>query len=462
MSDYSMIGSFSEGGASALNGDIITKLREAEEKAVIAPLDKSLETWDTELEKIGEIEVKVNELLASAKLFDLFSTSNNAFEQITATTSGTSAVFDAVDIGGLNEGSFSVDVQQLAKKDVHQTDLTFTDKTASAADLGNVDDILKITVGSTYDAAKTVSVNTNQSFEDMVAEINLIDGVSASIEEVADEEYRIVIRSTKEGTENNIFLGEDQTNATGTDTTVEESAVGFSDMLKSQNLLAVADGVSYNVSENSITIDGNLRITATSEGVSNITIQRDDSYILPALEELALQYNELLEMVEDEIYSEESNIEDPSSLRSIMDGIKNILFDTQGDDEKSLFNYGFSFDLNGKLTIDAEILGEALTNNFDDVEALFIGVAEDKGIGTQLTEYINDLSAYNGLLTMYGDNMTERKTTLEEEKEKSVETLDAKYGLMASQFIEYGAIIAQMEASFSGLKQMMAEAASGN
>lgn len=460
MSDYSMIGSFSEGGASALNGDIITNLREAEEKAVISPLDKSLETWDTELEKIGEIEVKVNELLSSAKLFDLFSSSNNAFEQITATTTGTSAVFDAVDIGGLNEGSFSVDIQQLAKKDVHQTDLTFTDKTASAAALGNASDILKITVGSTYDSANTVEVNTNQSFEDMVAEINLMVGVSASIEEIADAEYRIVIRSTKEGIENNIFLGEDQSNATGVDTTAEENVVGFSDMLKSQNLLAVADGVSYDVSENSITIDGNLRITATSEGVSNITIQRDDSFILPALEELALQYNELLEMIDEEIYSEESSIEDPSSLRSMMDGIKNILFSTHGDDENSLFNYGFSFDLNGQLTIDAAVLGEALTNNFDDVEALFIGSAEDKGIGTQLTEYMNDLSAYNGLLTMYGDNMTERKTTLEEEKEKSIETLDAKYGLMATQFIEYGAIIAQMEASFSGLKQMMEDASS--
>ena len=460
MSDYSMIGSFSEGGASALNGDIITNLREAEEKAVISPLDKSLETWDTELEKIGEIEVKVNELLSSAKLFDLFSSSNNAFEQITATTSGSSAVFDALDVGGLNEGSFSVDIQQLAKKDVHQTALTFTDKTASAAALGNASDILKITVGSTYDSANTVEIDTNQSFEDMVAEINLMVGVSASIEEIADAEYRIVIRSTKEGTENNIFLGEDQSNATGTDTTAEESAVGFSDMLKSQNLLAVADGVSYDVSENSITIDGNLRITATSEGVSNITIQRDDSFILPALEELALQYNELLEMIEEEIYSEESSIEDPSSLRSMMDGIKNILFSTHGDDENSLFNYGFSFDLNGKLTIDATVLGEALTNNFDDVKGLFIGSAEDKGIGTQLTEYMNDLSAYNGLLTMYGDNMTERKTTLEEEKEKSIETLDAKYGLMATQFIEYGAIIAQMEASFSGLKQMMADASS--
>ena len=55
----------------------------------------------------------------------------------------------------------------------------------------------------------------------------------------------------------------------------------------------------------------------------------------------------------------------------------------------------------------------------------------------------------------YSDHMTERKTKLEEEKEISTKTLDDKYSLMASQFIQYGAVIAQMEASFSGLKQMI-------
>ncbi len=462
MADYSMIGSFSEGGASALNGDIITRLREAEEKAVISPLDTRLEDWDSELEKVGEIDIKLKELLTAVKAFDLFNSGNNAFEQITANTTGTSTVFDATDLGALEVGTTNISVAHLASKDVHQTATTFTDITASAADLGNADDILKITIGSSYDSAKTIEISTDQSFEDMVTAIKAIDGVTASIEEVSTGEYRVVIRSTKEGEDNNIFLGEDQSNATGTDTTNEETAVGFSDMLKSRNLEATVDGVAYDVSSNSITVAGNLKITAISTGDSSISIQKDDSYVIPALEEIAKKYNELVEIVNKEVYSGDGVLEDVSGMRTILNGIKEILFDSQGtgNDEQTLFSYGnaFGFDNDGYLQIDKAALGTALTENFDAIKNLFIGVAEDEGIGTQLTAYINDLSAYNGLMTMYADSMTERKSTLEEEKEKNIATLDAKYGLMATQFVEYGSIIAQMEASFGGLKQMMADA----
>ncbi len=462
MADYSMIGSFSEGGASALNGDIITKLREAEEKSVIAPIETRLEDWDSELEKVGEIDIKLKELLTAVKAFDLFNSGNNAFEQITANTTGTSTVFDATDLGALEVGTTNVTIAHLASKDVHQTADTFTDSTDSASGLGDADDKLKITVGSSYDTGTTTEISTDQSFEDMVTAIKAIDGVTASIEEVATGEYRVVIRSTQEGEDNNIFLGEDQANATGTDTTQEETDVGFSDMLKSRNLEATVDGIDYDVSSNSITVADNLKITATSIGDSSISIQRDDSFVIPALEDIATKYNELVEIVNKEVYSGDGVLEDVSGMRTILNGIKNILFDSQGTgaDEKTLFSYGtaFGFDNDGYLQIDTAALGTALTENFDAIKALFIGVAEDEGIGTQLTAYINDLSAYNGLMTMYADSMTERKSSLEEEKEKNIATLDAKYSMMAAQFVAYGSVIAQMEAGFGGLKQMMSDA----
>ena len=138
MADYSMIGSFSDGGASALNGDLIKKLREAEEKAVIAPIDKSLETWDTELEKFGEIDTAVNELRSAVSAFNLFNSGNTAFDQISADTTGTSAVFDATDLGSLKEGITKVSVSQLAQKDVYQTDAYFSADTKIGAEVQTV------------------------------------------------------------------------------------------------------------------------------------------------------------------------------------------------------------------------------------------------------------------------------------------------------------------------------------
>ena len=45
MSDYSMMGSFGTGGASALSGDLITKLRDAEEASVIKPIDTKIDIY---------------------------------------------------------------------------------------------------------------------------------------------------------------------------------------------------------------------------------------------------------------------------------------------------------------------------------------------------------------------------------------------------------------------------------
>ncbi|MFA6683785.1 MAG: flagellar cap protein FliD N-terminal domain-containing protein, partial [Arcobacteraceae bacterium] len=111
-------------GSAGLSQELIDKLKEAEKKAKVEPIETKLETWDKELEKFGEIEAKINELFASVKTLDLFnSTGTNAFEQIVANTSGTSAIFEAVDTSLLNEGMTTINVTQLAKRDVYQTEI---------------------------------------------------------------------------------------------------------------------------------------------------------------------------------------------------------------------------------------------------------------------------------------------------------------------------------------------------
>jgi flagellar hook-associated protein 2 len=50
--------------------------------------------------------------------------------------------------------------------------------------------------------------------------------------------------------------------------------------------------------------------------------------------------------------------------------------------------------------------------------------------------------------------LANRETKLEEEKEKAEKALNAKYEQLALQFSSYGAVINQMESSFSGLKML--------
>ena len=67
-----------------------------------------------------------------------------------------------------------------------------------------------------------------------------------------------------------------------------------------------------------------------------------------------------------------------------------------------------------------------------------------------------------GVLNTYESSMTKREATLNETKVKAEKSLDDKYQQLALQFSAYGALINQMESSFSGLKMLILQSQSSN
>jgi len=431
-------------GSNGLSQELIDKLKSTEAKGKVDVFDTKLEDWDKELEKIDEINVKINELLSAVDKFDLYKSTPNAFEQVTASTSGTSALFDAVDVSGLQPGTNTVTISKLAQKDVYQSDI-IADKEAIVPD-GSI----KINVaGADYDFA-----TNGLTYEELASEINKNDKLTASVEQVGDNDFRLVIKSTDTGLDNALTITQ-----TDVDLGLEKAE---NKVLVAQNMEANVDGVDYNVSSNTISVQGNLKMTALEIGTSTISIQKDNSAIMPGIKDIADKYNELLTMVDAELFSADSPISDTGTLKLIMNSVKSAIFKSYGADEDlNVFNYGFSVDKSGMINIDEEKLGEALTNNMDDIKAIFIGVAERPGIGTHLKEYLDGLDGFDGLMAKYGESMTNKKIELEEDKKSAQETLDSKYSQMSLQFASYTAMITQMENSFGGMKMMMEQSTAG-
>ena len=243
-----------------------------------------------------------------------------------------------------------------------------------------------------------------------------------------------------------------------TDGTIEAASANIQE---ATNLAATVNGIAYNVSSNVITVDGGLKITAVELGDSSISVESDTSTISTALENFTSEYNELVALIDEELYSADSKIDDKSSLRSVMSGIKDIIFNSYGtEDSLNVFNLGFEIDEDGYLSIDSEVLNDAIENNIDDLKSLFLGVAEDEGLGTQLKTYLDDLDGFDGLLSTYQDTMNSRKEALEEEKESAIEALDNKYDSLAAQFAAYNTLITQYENAFSGLSLMIEQSVS--
>jgi len=433
------------GQAASLNNDLLDKLKSADKKATIDPLEKKLDNFSTEREVISNISAKVDDFLNALKVFSLNQTTvTNAFHQKSANITGDGVAFDADDLSSLKTGSLSVKVEQLAQKDVWQSNLM----SGSKADIVNQG---KLTInGTDIDT-------THTSYEDLVKEINKIDGVQASLVENSNGEFRLSIKSMETGTSNKIdFTGSDNSALVhfGFDDTTNN-------VLQAQDMKMKIDGVEYSNSTNSVTIDG-LKITATkATGEATIDIENDNTTLSKQMQEFANKYNDLRAEIEDEIYSTTSSVYDKSSLRNMLSQIKGELFgsgdtaDKDGKGKQSLFNFGFSFDeRSGNLNFDANKFEKSIKNGTQELEKLFAGSPDKKGIATSLDEAINISGVKKGLLD-YEISMLSREQALIKEKDTAQEKLDTKYSLMAQQFASYGVIINQMEQSFAGLRMMI-------
>ena len=480
--DYSMIGSMGGEAAQSVNGDMINKIRAAEEKSVIAPITEDIENIDIETEKLTEIKEKVLEFQDVVNYFDIYN-DENVFNQHLFDTTGSAAVFDAVDMATLEEGTISVNITQLAQKDAFQSNTIAEVNKDDNLNLGT----LSIQIGT---AAAIDFDTTDKTIEELAAEINNTEGLSSSVEEVGTDTYRLVIKSTESGVDNALTITGDASDDLGytTDGTTENVA---SHTLTAQNLNATIDGVLYDVSSSSITTQGSLKITGLELGVSTITISKDTSAVTVAAETMVTKYNELQELLNNEIYSEEAGVEDKSMLKNILSDLKAMLFANYGADtpeygteedeygdivkahsnvtnnDKNLFVLGFELDKSGNLTVDTEVFngivsGEDDNYDLDDLQNLFTGTYTNKGVGVELKDYLDALDGYGGAFYDYDIDMIAKKDDLEEDKKNELERLDAKYGIMAEQFSSYSALIAQMESSFNGLKMMIEQSTSSN
>lgn len=430
-------------GSVDLSSELITKLKTAESKSVLDPITTNKEDTQAELDALTEIQTMVSELLDLVDDFDLYTSGTNIFDEITATTSGTSVSFDAADTSKLNPGTISVTVEQLAQKDVYQSN-TISDITSTITNGGT----LSITVGdTTYDFD-----TTGKSYEDLVEEMSYYSKLDVNLEKVNNTDYRMIVKGTESGTANAVTISQSGT-----------TNLGFNDtgnhVLTAQNMEATIDGVDYDVSSNKLTMESGLIIQAVSTGDSSINMERDTSTIVTRISDIATKYNDLVDLIDSYTLGDEdtaATISDSSTLKSMMSGIKEILFDSYGlNNEESMFKYGISFDSDGYMNVNTTTLTTAVTDNYDDLRELFVGYAEKEGLGTRLKTYLDSLDSSTGLLTTYEDRLNTYIDTLSDDYDTASEKLDEKYTAMATQFAAYTVLITQMENAFASLKLLI-------
>ena len=320
-------------GSLDLNSELLTKLKTAESTDVLDPITSEQEDTQAEIDALDEVQTMVTDFLSLIKDFDLYTSGTNIFNEISASTSGSSASFDATDSSNLEPGTISVNVTQLAQKDVYQSNII--SDTTSTMNSGTI----SISIGdNTYDFS-----TDGKTYKALVAEMNNYPDLDAALEQVGDNSYRMVIKSAESGLSNALNITQ-----TGLDLGLEDED---NHVLTAQNMNASIDGIDYDLSSNKVTMQNGLIIKMVEEGTSSITMERDDSSVTDAINSVADKYNDLVDLVNSYILGDEDNpavISDSSTLKTMMSTIKNILFGSYGlDNEENMFKYGMSFDSSG-------------------------------------------------------------------------------------------------------------------
>ncbi len=428
-------------GSLSLNDELIAKLKSAESESVLDPITEDITDKEVEVTQAEELSTLFDEFLELVKPFDLYTSDTNVFDDVVATTSGESVTFDATDTSNLNTGTINVTVNQLAQKDVYQSNLIsdITETMSSGT--------LTITVGDETHEFTT----DDKTYEELVEEMGYYSDFEVSLEEVNDDTYRLVVKSATAGTQNGITISQDDI-----DLGYEDE---YNHVLTSQNLLAEIDGIDYDLSSNKVTMDNGLIITALSEGDSSISIEQDSSLIIDSLIEVADKYNELVDLIDKYTLTNDDEdvvtFEDTTTIKMILNSIKNMFFNNYGlEDEENIFKYGITFN-DGYIEIDETELSSAVTSNYDDLKELFVGYAEKEGVFTQMKTYLDSLDGLNGIWTNYTDDLDDSLDDLNDYYDEESERLDEKYAQLSEQYAAYTVLITEMENEFASLQAII-------
>ncbi|EAJ0325367.1 hypothetical protein A0Z24_01220 [Campylobacter lari] len=201
-------------GSGVLTSDTLNKLKEAEMNAHLSLYNTQLETNTSRQKDLAELEAKL--LAFQTAVNSLGDTSQFNKKKVSPSVSGDSAAASLV-VGSLsNLTNMKVIVDQLAQKDVYQSN-GFRDKSATV--MGSLgikgDETGKTSFTITQDGKDyKIDIDKSTTVAQLAEKINAATGgkIEAKLVNTGDRDnpYRLVVQSTETGTKNNIsFSGDD-------------------------------------------------------------------------------------------------------------------------------------------------------------------------------------------------------------------------------------------------------------
>lgn len=384
-------------GSNVLTYDIIEKLREVDESGKIKPIDTKIEKNLTRQKDLTQITGYLKSLKSSASALS----SDILFQGRDVSTNGTSTTLTAD--AGVSTGSISIDVIELASKDIYQS---FGQK-SNTTSLGLPSGDISLSIGG---KEFNISVASSTTLTELAEKINEATGnsIQAKVLNVGGKDpFKLIIQSAKTGSEEIISFGgsEDILNALGLNNLGEGEANENNRISSAKNAVFKYDDITMERSSNTIDdITVGLTLNLTDTGRTTFNISQDKKALADEMNSFVTAYNDLLNNLSVAVdYDTESgnagSLQGVSQVASIKNDLNRIIL---GMDEKgrTLDAYGLSLQDGGLLKFDESILQKKLNEDSLDVEDFFKGT-----LSFEPTKYRSQSNVSAGALSITGNSL---------------------------------------------------------
>ncbi|MBI1766223.1 MAG: flagellar filament capping protein FliD [Acidobacteria bacterium] len=309
--------------------------------------------------------------------------------------------------------SINLTVTRLATS-LTQTSRVYTSDTAAVLAGGATTATFELRKGGASTGTAITIDSSNNTLTGLRDAINKAGaGVNATIVDVdgTGTKFKLALNSNATGTAGRVELVE--TSATGTAADLNLTAVNppgattdFSDLDASFSLNGLALTRSSNTVSDAVT---GLTFNLKSSGSTTISVTSKTSDLNEKLNSLVAAYNDVQSFIAGQ-YTKDGQgrpsgpLAGDATLRTVQRQIREALGGNAGNNGgafKNLAELGLSRDDSGKLTLDATVLNEKLSNNLGDVQALLAGKSEGfTGLAAALHDEFDKLSdAVTGTVT---------------------------------------------------------------
>ena len=429
----------------------------AAQKATLTPISNQQSSFTAKLSAYGTLKSALttfqtaNTALSKADLFSA-----------TSTTSSTTA-FSATTAGNAIAGKYTISVTHLAQA---QTLTTRTTRDDTKTAIATSDSKLTIQQGGDKDPISIDISAANSSLSGIRDAINNAKaGVSASIINVGNGEYRLSVTSNDTGLDNAMTLsvsGDDALQSfMGYDASASSNGMEVS--VAAQNAQLTVNNVAIENSSNTISDaleNITLNLNDVTTGNQTLTITQDTSKAQTAIKDWVNAYNSLIDTFSsltkytavdagaDSQNSSNGALLGDSTLRTIQTQLKSMLSNTvSSSNYKTLAQIGITTDpSDGKLELDADKLTAALKKDASGVGALIVGDGKKTGITTSWL-------STTGIIKAATDGVSKTLNKLTKDYNAASDRIDAQVARYKEQFTQLDVLMTSLNSTSSYLTQ---------